>query len=103
MSFASGKDALAICDRCGKDCDYRELREESIRGIPQGNAVCGDCWDADHPQNWFGQDTVVDYEGLQDPRPEPDISQIRSLAGFNPVGATGDCLVLRSGSVSVAL
>lgn len=101
MTFASGKNALAICDRCGHEVAYSDLREETVKGIPQGNAVCGSCYDEDHPQNWVGQNVVVDNEGLRDPKPEPNLSETRSLAGWSPVGAPGNRLTLLSGKVSV--
>lgn len=93
--------AWGICDRCGMDFRYDELRSETVRGIEQNNAVCWSCFDEDHPQLWVGEDAVVDQEFLEDPRPEINLSEFRSLFGFQPVGAPGDRLVLSFGKVSV--
>lgn len=99
--FATGKHARAQCDRCGHEYDYSELREEFVRGVPQHNAVCPTCWDSDHPQNWYGIDPVTDWEGLRDPKPEPNLDAVRSLFGWAPVGAPGNRITFRSGKVSV--
>lgn len=102
MSFASGKHALAVCDRCGQDCRYLDLQEEFIRGIAQNNNICPSCYDPDHPQNWYGSDTFVDHEGLEDPNPEA-FDEVRSLSGWNPVGAGGNVITASSGNASVAI
>lgn len=72
MGFASGKHALGICDRCGATCKLLSLKEETVKGHPQGNLVCDSCWDPDHPQNWAGEKTPQDNEALRDPRPDTD-------------------------------
>lgn len=100
MTFAVGRKAIALCERCGFECKYQDLREEYKRGLPQGNAICPRCYDPDHPQEWAGQDTLVDHEALYDPRPE-DWDELRSFAGFNPVA--GMRLMLRGGAVSVTI
>lgn len=45
MPFASGKKALAICNRCGHRVKYTELRREWTN-----LDVCPDCYDEKHPQ-----------------------------------------------------
>jgi len=100
MTFAQGKHALAICDRCGRDCKYQELRDEFVRGIARNIQVCAECWDSDHPQNWYGSDVVVDHEGLEEPAPE-DFDAVRTLWGWSPVGAGGNAISATSGKVSV--
>jgi hypothetical protein len=50
--FATGKRALAICQRCGFQCPWRELRQEEGTYL----YVCNECDDkqynrSTHPQN----------------------------------------------------
>ena len=59
MAFASGKHALAICDRCGFRCDYLDMLEEW-----NGLRVCPSCYDPKHPQ-------------LESPRVRPDAEALR--------------------------
>lgn len=76
--FASGKHALGICDRCGRQYKLMELVPEFFLGTSKHNRVCADCWDSDHPQNYTYRMDHVDYEALRDPRsdlPERDSSR----------------------------
>jgi hypothetical protein len=77
--YASNRCALGICDRCGLTCKLQELRCERIKGKKQNLLVCDDCFDPDHPQNYFGEKTPVDAEALRDPRPDTDAG--RTLTG----------------------
>ena len=43
--FASGKYALAICDRCGQQYKFLELKKEW-----NGLEVCPECYEPKHPQ-----------------------------------------------------
>ena len=43
--FASGKYALAICDRCGQQYKFLELKKEW-----NGLQVCPECYESKHPQ-----------------------------------------------------
>jgi len=44
-NFASGKYALALCDRCGFEYKYLQIREEW-----NGSRVCPECYESKHPQ-----------------------------------------------------
>ena len=72
MSYASGKYALAVCDRCGQQYKYSQLREEVENGRRNGLRVCPPCYDEDHPQLRLGKEKVVDPQALRDPRPDAD-------------------------------
>lgn len=63
--FATGRRALAICDRCGFQIRYRELRAEYSDGHTTGMKVCSACWDPDVPED---PPMVIDAEQLRDPR-----------------------------------
>ena len=45
MTYATGKYALALCDRCGQQYDYLRLRKEW-----NGLKVCPQCYEQKHPQ-----------------------------------------------------
>lgn len=66
--YASGKNALAICDRCGFQYKLRELKEEVEAGNLTGLLTCPECWDADHPQNNLGKYRVEDFQAIRNPR-----------------------------------
>ena len=68
--FASGKNAIAECDRCSFRFKLTELRSEVVKGKIVNNLVCSECWSVDHPQLMLGTFPVDDPQGLQDPRPD---------------------------------
>ena len=45
MTFANGNRAIALCDRCGQQYKYLQLRQEW-----NGLFTCPDCFDPKHPQ-----------------------------------------------------
>ena len=63
MTFASGKYALALCDRCGQQYKYLQLQQEW-----NGLFTCPECFEPKHPQ-LDPQPHRVDPEALRDPRP----------------------------------
>lgn len=66
--FASGKHAIAECDRCGQRYRLKELKREVIKTKTYNLLVCPTCWDPDHPQLQLGMYPVDDPQGLRDPR-----------------------------------
>ena len=64
MAFASGKHALAICDRCGFRAKYTEIREEW-----NGSRVCPECYETKHPQ-LEPPKVRADAEALRNARPD---------------------------------
>ena len=66
--FASGKNAIAICDRCGFQFKLTELRTEIIKTKQYNLLVCNNCWDPDHPQLQLGMYPVDDPQALRNPR-----------------------------------
>ena len=66
--FASGKNAIAICDRCGFQFKLTELRTEIIKTKQYNALVCNSCWDPDHPQLQLGMYPVDDPQALRNPR-----------------------------------
>jgi len=72
--FASGKHALAICDRCGFEYDYLQLREEW-----NGNRVCPECFEVKHPQ-LEPPFAKADAEALRHARPDREEPPVDTTA-----------------------
>ena len=63
MAYASGKYSRAICDRCGFDYPYNDLKKEW-----NGLKTCPSCFEPKHPQ-LDPSHNVRDIETLRDSRP----------------------------------
>jgi len=74
--FASGKNAIAQCDRCDFRFKLTQLRKEVIKTKTYNLLVCPTCWDPDQPQLQLGMYPVDDPQGLRNPR--PDLSYVQS-------------------------
>ena len=68
--FASGKKAIAECDRCGFRFKLKELRQLVIKTKNVNILVCGECWEPDQPQLQLGMYPVDDPQALRNPRPD---------------------------------
>lgn len=68
--FATGKNAIAICDRCGFRFPLTTLKIEIIKTKRYNLLVCDECWDPDHPQLQLGMYPVDDPQALRNPRPD---------------------------------
>ena len=78
--FASGKIAIAICDRCGQQFKLKTLKTEIIKTKKYDLLVCKECWDPDHPQLQLGMYPVDDPQALRNPRRDTTYLQ----SGLNP-------------------
>jgi hypothetical protein len=81
-NFASGKKAIAECDRCGFRYKLKELKRLVIKTKNVNILVCPTCWEPDQPQLQLGMYPVDDPQALRNPR--PDVSYIQS--GLNDDG-----------------
>ena len=68
--FASGKYAIAECDRCAQRYKLKELRTQTVKTKPFKVKVCPSCWDPDHPQLQLGMYPVNDPQAVREPRPD---------------------------------
>lgn len=97
--FASGRIAIAECDRCGQRYKLKQLKELVIRTKKTNMLVCPTCWEPDHPQNLQGMYPVEDPQALKNPRRDntyliSGLNANNNLSegsrifqwGFNPVG-----------------
>ena len=68
--FSSGKNSIALCDRCGFQFMLTELNKEVVKGDVYNLLVCPDCWDPDQPQLMLGKFPIDDPQGVRNPRPD---------------------------------
>lgn len=79
--FASGKYAIAECDRCAQRYKLKELRIQILKTKPYRVKVCQTCWDPDQPQLSLGLYPVNDPQAVREPR--PDVSyQVSGQSGL---------------------
>ena len=99
--FASGKRAIAECDRCGQQFKLKQLKTEIIKQRKYELLVCPECWDPDQPQLMLGTFPVDDPQALRNPRRDTTyytsgVTATGSLSGgsrqfqwgWNPVGGS---------------
>ena len=99
--FASGKKAIAECDRCGQQFKLKKLKEEIIKQRKYQLLVCPECWDPDQPQLMLGTFPVDDPQALRNPRRDTTyvtsgVNAAGNLSGgsrdiqwgWNPVGGS---------------
>jgi hypothetical protein len=124
--FASGKNAISECDRCGQRFKLKVLKTEIIKLKNYNLLVCPECWDPDHPQLQLGMFPVDDPQALKNPRPDRSYKVSGLLAdgysgggsrifqwGWNPVGGASSFdaaltpnnlnLVVQLGTVTVSV
>jgi hypothetical protein len=80
--FASGKNSIAMCDRCGQQFKLTALRKEIQKTKIYNLLVCGACWDPDQPQLLLGLYPVDDPQAVRNPR--HDTTYV--TAGVNTAG-----------------
>lgn len=74
--YASGKYAIAQCDRCDQRFMLKDLKKEVIKTRLFNIKVCPACWDPDQPQLQLGMYPVDDPQAVREPR--PDVSYVAS-------------------------
>jgi hypothetical protein len=74
--FASGKYAIAECDRCGQRYMLKQLKKLTIKTKQVSIKVCPECWEPDQPQLSLGLYPVNDPQAVREPR--PDVSYLQS-------------------------
>ena len=66
--FASGKWAIAECDRCGFRYKLKELKRLVIKTKNINLLVCHTCFEPDQPQLQLGMYPVYDPQAIRNPR-----------------------------------
>jgi hypothetical protein len=100
--FASGKYAIAQCDRCNFRYKLKELKRLIIKTKNINILVCPECWEPDQPQLSLGLYPVDDPQAVRNPRPDSPSYYVGGLDaegeptggsrvfqwGWNPVGGS---------------
>lgn len=73
--YASGKNSIAECDRCGFRYMLKELRKLTIKTKQVSIKVCKNCWEPDQPQLSLGLYPVNDPQAVREPRPDVSYRQ----------------------------
>ena len=73
--YASGKNSIAECDRCGQQYMLKDLKKEIIKTRLFNIKVCPECWDPDQPQLQLGMYPVDDPQAVREPRPDVSYTQ----------------------------
>jgi hypothetical protein len=85
--FASGKIAIAECDRCGFRFKLKDLKKLIVKTKVVNKKVCPQCWEPDQPQLQLGMYPVDDPQALRDPR--KDLSYEQSGINVNGYPSEG--------------
>ena len=88
--FASGKKAIAMCDRCGQQFLLKRLKTEIIKQRKYQLLVCAECWDPDQPQLMLGTFPVEDPQALRNPRKDTTYVTAGNDVNGNPTGGSRD-------------
>jgi len=86
--FASAKNSIAICDRCGFQYKLKQLRSLTIKTRSTNILVCSDCWEPDHPQLLLGMYPVSDPQGVRNPRADTSYLQGGLTTNGGPSGGS---------------
>ena len=86
--FASGKHAIAECDRCGFQYKLKVLRNLIIKTKNINLLVCPECWEPDQPQLLLGMYPIQDPQALRNPRPDNTYTVAGINADGNPSGGS---------------
>lgn len=81
--FATGKRAIAQCDRCGFRYKLKQLKTLTIKTKNVNLLVCPSCWEPDHPQLQLGMYPVNDPQALRNPRRDTTYQVSGTLANGN--------------------
>ena len=92
--FASGRIAIAECDRCGFQYQLKQLQTIIVKTKKVNLLVCPECWEPDQPQLQLGMYPVNDPQALRNPRPDTTYQQagytgLQIVSGSSDLGAGG--------------
>ena len=88
--FASGKNSIARCDRCGFQFKLTALRKEIIKTKVYNLLVCDECWDPDQPQLQLGMYPVDDPQAVREPRRDSTYYTAGVNTAGNPTSGSRD-------------
>ena len=86
--YASAKNSISQCDRCGFRFKLKQLKRLVIKTKNVNILVCPECWEPDQPQLSLGLYPVNDPQAVRNPR--PDLGYYESgLNGLQTIVQTG--------------
>jgi len=88
--FASGKNSIAMCDRCGQQFKLTALRKEIQKTKIYNLLVCSTCFDPDQPQLQLGMYPVDDPQAVRNPRNDSTYIAAGINTNGNPTGGSRD-------------
>lgn len=88
--YASAKNSIAQCDRCGFRYKLKELKRLVIKTKNVNILVCQECWEPDQPQLQLGMYPVNDPQAVRDPRPDSPSFFQAGLTGIQITSGTGN-------------
>ena len=88
--FASGKNSVAICDRCGFEYKLTALKKEIKKTKIYNLLVCPQCWDPDQPQLQLGMYPVDDPQAVRNPRTDSTYYTAGVNTAGNPTSGSRD-------------
>jgi len=81
--FSTGKYAIAICDRCGQQYNFHQLRKEW-----NGLMTCPECWEPKHPQLVTKNNRSGDPQALPWARPARTETPVPVMLDLDPLTVT---------------
>ena len=88
--FASAKNSIAQCDRCGFRFKLKQLKTLVIKTKNVNILVCPECWEPDQPQLSLGLYPVNDPQAVRNPRPDSPSYFQAGLTGIQIQSGTGN-------------
>jgi hypothetical protein len=88
--FASGKNSIAMCDRCGFQFKLTALKKEIQKTKIYNLLVCPQCWDPDQPQLQLGMYPVDDPQAVRNPRHDSTYVTAGVNTAGSPTGGSRD-------------
>lgn len=86
--FASGKNSIAMCDRCGQRFKLKTLKTEIVKTKRYQLLVCTACFDPDQPQLQLGMYPIDDPQAVRNPRPDNTYLQAGLTVNNDPSGGS---------------
>ena len=90
IKFASAKNSIAQCDRCGFRFKLKQLKTLVIKTKNVNILVCPECWEPDQPQLSLGLYPVNDPQAVRNPRPDSPSYFQAGLTGIQIQSGTGN-------------
>jgi len=87
--YASAKNSIAQCDRCGFRYKLKQLKRLVIKTKNVNILVCPECWEPDQPQLSLGLYPVNDPQAVRNPRPDSPSYYQSGLNGLQTLEVTG--------------